>query len=479
MNLKLNEVFAKTKILCTLGPATADADMIEKLLLAGMDGVRLNFSHGDYSSYEKIFKEIDKACVDESTPLSILLDLQGPKIRIGELIESEIELYSGEKIELTVRNVKGTRDLISTSYQSLTVDARVGDPILIDDGLIRLRIIKKKEDSVECIIENGGILKPKKGMNLPGMKLSTPSVTEKDYRDLEFALKHRIDYIALSFVRSARDIQDLREWLRKKNLLRPIIAKIEKKEAVDDLDNILKVSNGIMVARGDLGVELPAEDVPGIQKTIIKKCNSIGKLVITATQMLDSMIHNPIPTRAEASDVANAVLDGTDVVMLSGETSVGKYPLQSVQMMNKIVRKAEERLPPLKDCDLIIPSDLEENLFDSVGRAIASISSQTNAAAIVVFTFKGRTAKNLSKFGTKAKIIAISNSFDTMNNLCLHWGVTSLFLDEIDKEHLAIDKAKKLILDAKLVNTGDIVIFAAGAPYSEKSRANWIRFEVM
>jgi len=479
MNHNLTSPLAKTKILCTLGPATNSSEMIERLILAGMDGVRLNFSHGDYLSFEKLFHEIDEACIDENIPLTILVDVQGPKIRIGELTQPEIELMDGDKIEITIRNIKGTKDIISSSYQYLPTDASIGDPVLIDDGLIRLRIIEKRTDSVVCIIENGGILKPKKGMNLPGMKLSTQSVTEKDFKDLEFALQHRIDYIALSFVRGANDIHYLRSWLKNKNLLRPIIAKIEKKEAVDDLDNILKAADGIMVARGDLGVELPAEDVPHIQKAIIKECNSVGKLVITATQMLDSMINNPIPTRAEASDVANAVLDGTDVVMLSGETSIGKYPVQTVKMMNKIITKTEEMLPALKTDNLIIPSNLEENLFDSVGRAIASISSQINASAIVSFTFKGRTAMNLSKFRPKAKIIALSNSFKTMNKLCLRWGVISLFMNEIDKEHLAIDKAKEKILDAKLVKPGDIVIITAGAPYSEKGRTNWIRFEVI
>lgn len=479
MNRKLTEVFAKTKILGTLGPATAEAGEIKKLILAGMDGVRLNFSHGNYEFFEKLFENIDIACEEESTPLSILIDLQGPKIRVGELKQPEIELRTGEKIEITTEDIKGDEKQISTSYKSLADDARVGDPVLIDDGLIRLKIEKRKKKSVVCTIENGGILRPKKGMNLPGMKLSTPSVTEKDYKNLEFALQHRVDYIALSFVRSAGDIIELRKWLKKKGHLRPIIAKIEKKEAVDNFDKILDAADGIMVARGDLGVEMPPQEVPIIQKTIIKKCNSVGKLVITATQMLDSMIHNPIPTRAEASDVANAVLDGTDAVMLSGETSVGKFPDLTVHIMNDIVQNAEKHLPPVDENSFKIPENIEENLFDSVGRAVATISKQINAAAIVVFTFKGRTAKNLSKFKPKSKIIALSNSFDTMNNLCLRWGVTSLFLEEIDKEHIAIDRAKKLILEAGHVVPGDVVIFAAGAPYSEKSRANWLRFEVM
>jgi pyruvate kinase len=444
-----------------------------------MDGIRLNFSHSNYDFYAALYGEIDKACEDVKTPLAVLMDLQGPKIRIGELTEPEIEITSGDTIEITIEEVIGTKDLISTSYKPLPKDAKINDPILIDDGLIRLKITGKKSNSVICLIEEGGILRPKKGMNLPGMFLSTPSVTEKDFNDIEFALNYRVDYIALSFVRSAKDILHLRQWLKDKNQIRPIIAKIEKKEAVDNFDEILDAADGIMVARGDLGVELLPQEVPIIQKMIIKRCNAVGKLVITATQMLESMIHNPIPTRAEASDVANAVLDGTDTVMLSGETSIGKFPIQTVKIMNDIILKTEPYFQPLEDNEFIIPTDLEENLFDATGKAISAISRQVNASAIVVFTIKGRTARNLAKFRSRSRIIAVSNSFETMNNLCLRWGVTSIFMEDIDKEHIIIDKAKKVILDARLVKEGDIVIFTAGAPYSEKSRVNWLRIEAI
>lgn len=479
MSSRLSEVFAKTKILCTLGPNSYTSEDIKKLILAGVDGVRLNFSHGDFNFYSKVFDNIHNACTDEKTPLAILMDLQGPKIRIGELVEPEIELKTGDKIEITAENIIGTSKIISTSYKYLVSDAEAGNKVMIDDGLIRLQILEKRNSSIICLIENGGILKPKKGINLPGMKLSTPSITDKDYSDLEFALEYRIDFIALSFVRSADDITTLKEWLKAKGKSISVIAKIEKKEAVDDFDSILDASDGIMIARGDLGVELQPQDVPVIQKEIIKKCNAVGKPVITATQMLESMINNPIPTRAEASDVANAVWDGTDVVMLSGETSVGKFPLKTAQIMNDIVKNAETHLIPLQDGAFKVPESIEENLFDSVGRAIVSISRQVKAKAIVAFTLKGRTASNLSKFRPDARIIAFSNSFETMNYLCLRWGVTTIFMDEIDKEKIAIDKAKELIVEHGHVKEGDVVIFTAGAPYSEKSRANWIRFEVI
>lgn len=478
MKTKLTESFAKTKILCTLGPATCSVDSIKKLLSAGADAFRMNFSHGDYNFYEELFANINTACTEEKSPVAILIDLQGPKIRIGELETPEIEIVTGDRIEITIDDIIGSKNIVSTSYKSLIDDAKVGDPILINDGLLRLRIRDIKERSVICFIENGGILQPKKGMNLPGMKLSTPSVTEKDYKDLEFALNHHVDYVALSFVRSANDITNLREWLKARNMLRPIIAKIEKKEAVDNFEEILKTADCIMIARGDLGVELDPQDVPIIQKHIIKRCNAVGKLVITATQMLESMIKNPIPTRAEASDVANAVWDGTDVVMLSGETSVGQFPIQTVQMMNNIILMAEKNVGK-ENIKFEIPEQIEANLFDSVSKAIVSISRQINAAAIVVFTYKGRSACNLSKYRPDAKIIAVSNSFDTMNNLCLHRGITSVFQEEIDKENIAIDRARKLVLEAGHVKAGEFVIFMAGAPYSEKSRANWLRFEAM
>ena len=470
---------AKTKILATLGPATQSVSSIRQLILGGVDGVRLNLSHGTYDFFEELFSSIHTACLEEDTPLAVLVDVQGPKIRIGELEQPSIELQTGNSIEITIDDIKGNEKIISTSYKQLVSDAQVGNQILINDGLIRLKIISKKEKSLECEIVNGGTLTPKKGMNLPGMNLSTPSITEKDFRDLEFVIKHRIDYIALSFVRSANDVVELKKWLSEKGKNIPVIAKIEKKEAVDNLFEIILAADGIMVARGDLGVELPPQEVPVLQKTIIRQCNAMGKLVITATQMLESMINSPIPTRAEASDVANAVWDGTDVVMLSAETSIGKFPFRTVQIMNDIIISAELHNEDRFQNYFITPDSLQEKLFESVGKAIVEISKQINAQAIVVFTFKGRTARIISKYKPESKIIAISNSFETMNNLCLRRGVTSVYGEKIDKEHPAIDDAKELILNSGLAKKGDLIIFTAGAPYSEKSRANWLRFEVI
>lgn len=475
----MNTNSRKTKILATLGPQTSDVESIKQLIKSGVNAVRLNMSHGTYEFYSTLFENIHSVRTELNTPLAILADLQGPKIRIGELSKPEIEIISGNNIEITTAEITGNEKIISTSYKNLPEDAEVDNLILINDGLIRLKIIEKKKNSVLCKIENGGILSPRKGMNLPGMKLSTPALTEKDFDDLNFLLDKPIDYFALSFVRKADDIYELKDWLKKKRKEIPIIAKIEKKEAIDEFDSILNIADGIMIARGDLGVELSPAKVPVIQKEIIKKCNETGRLVITATQMLESMISSPIPTRAEAADVANAVWDGTDVVMLSGETSVGKHPIETVKMMHEIIINAEQHFIQNDNIKFQVPEVFEENLFDSVLKGITSVSDQIKADAIVVFTYKGRAARGLAKFRPSSKIIAISDSFETMNKLCLRWGVNSLFIDKIDKQNAAIKEAIDLILNAGLVKKGNLVIFLSRAPVSESGRSDFFHFEVL
>ena len=476
MSKELKQTFAKTKILATLGPATNSVEKLEELIDAGADAFRLNFSHGTYESFEKLFENINNVCKKKSMPIAILIDLQGPKIRIGNLEKEEIEIVTGDEIEITTDDIPGTKNKISTSYKLLPSDAKVGNDILIDDGLIQLKVKKKNKNSVVCEIVEGGILKPKKGMNLPDMQLSTPSFSEKDLNNLEFALNHRVDFVALSFVRKAEDIKSLRKILSEKNKVIPIIAKIEKPEAVKNFDEILNEADGIMVARGDLGVELDPEDVPLIQKQIIKKCKSVGKLVITATQMLESMIHNPVPTRAEASDVANAVWDGTDVVMLSGETSVGKFPVEAVCTMNNILLKTESSSDFNINIKYEIPQQLNDNLFDSTGNAIARIAEQINASLIVVFTHFGRKAKVISKYRPAANIIAISDNFETLNRLNIYHGIRPYFLEKFESEDFVIEKANEILLKNNLIKKGDVVIYTAGAPHTEKSRSNWMRF---
>ena len=475
----MKEGLAKTKILATIGPASDSEKKLISLIESGVDAFRMNFSHGSYEYFDKLFSNIHKVREKLGLPIPILQDLQGPKIRVGELEQPEIELVAGDKIEITTKKVMGSKEKISITYDDLIKDAVIGDKILIDDGLIHLIVIKKNRNTLFCEVVEGGTLKPKKGINLPGMKLSAPSITEKDYEDLKFGLNYKIDFIALSFVRTAQDIIQLKKWLAKNKKTTPIIAKIEKKEAVDNFEEILKEADGIMVARGDLGVELPPEDVPIIQKQIIKKCNEVGKLVITATQMFESMIENPVPTRAEASDVANAVWDGTDVVMLSGETSVGKYPVEAVKLMNKILQKTEAELDYKIQFKYRVPHDLVDNLFDSLGKASVIVANQVEAACIVVFTNHGRKAKVISKYKPTMPVIAISNEFDTLNYLNLQWGITPYFMKDYSDEDAAIKAATEIIKKEKLAGKDDVVIFTSGAPYTEHGRKNWTKFVVI
>ena len=469
----------KTKILATVGPASDSKKKLIELIDAGASALRLNFSHGDEEYFTNLFNTIHEVCTARKVPITILQDLQGPKIRIGNLEKDEIEIFDGNEIEITTKSVLGTERLISASYKELAKDSRVGDTILIDDGLVKLEILSKKDHSVVCKIIEGGILKPRKGMNLPGMQLSTPSFTNADKKNMEFAFKHRVDYVALSFVRYADDIHDLRKWMKRKGYNKPIIAKIEKPEAVDNFEEILEAADGIMVARGDLGVELAPQLVPIIQKNIIGRCNAVGKLVITATQMLESMIKNPIPTRAEASDVANAVLDGTDVVMLSGETAVGKYPVQTIKTMKNILLSTESQSQFKTPVNFETPKNQADNIFDATAKAFVEISNQVNANALVVFTHQGRSANRLSKYNPDAHIFAFSDSFDTLNHLNLHMSIKPYFIKDIMNEDYYIPRAIKILKDDKMIKKGDVVVLTAGAPIDEKDRKNWVRFVVV
>lgn len=469
--------FKNTKILATLGPSSDTTEKIIELIQAGIDGVRLNFSHGSYDYYEKVFKNINDACVAASEPIAILVDLQGPKIRVGELTEPEIEIVEGDKIEITSEEIVGTKENISCSYKNLPTDAQIGNKIFIDDGLIKLEVDSINEKSILCNVIEGGIIKPHKGINFPGMKLSLPSMTEKDFSDLDFALLHRVDFIALSFVRHPNDIKILRAYVEQKGFQKNIIAKIEKPEAVGHIDGIIREADGIMVARGDLGVELPPQEVPVIQKLLIRKCNSAGKMVITATQMLESMIKNPVPTRAEVSDVANAVWDGTDVVMLSGETSVGEYAVESVQMMQSVLSETESHMSIAHKQRTSMPADAVENVFDSVGNALANMAGQLKAEAVVSFSRRGRMARAMSKFRPMTKLVVFSDNFEMMNMLRLTWGIVPIYLEDIPDEIKAIGTALAILREKNLVREGGTVIFTSGSPIDEKGKDIWIRFK--
>lgn len=468
--------FAKTKILVTLGPSTDKPDIFEKILEAGVDAIRLNFSHGNFEYFENLFRMIKKFNSKRENVITTLVDLQGPKIRIGDIENGKFEIKKGEILEISTNDFLGSNNRVSTSYKLLTKDAKPGDTILIDDGLLRFTIDSIKGSSCFCLTENGGELKSRKGMNMPGMVLSTSALTEKDKANIDFALQFDIDYIALSFVRNAGDILDLRNHLKSKGFTKQIIAKIEKPEAVNNFDDILAVSDGIMVARGDLGVEMREHDVPVIQKKIIKKCNSIGKPVITATQMLESMIHNPVPTRAEASDVANAVWDGTDVVMLSGETSVGKFPIETVRVMNNILLSAESEQIFSAKVEFNHPDSFMDNLFDAAGRGVVDIANQIGTSIIAVFTKQGRGAKLISKYKPLALIAAFSKDINVLKMLNLYRGVIPFYIDCFDDEQKAVDEAILKLRKTKLITNEEIVLFTAGSPVPDGGNRNWFRF---
>ncbi|MBN2572082.1 MAG: pyruvate kinase [Ignavibacteriales bacterium] len=470
---------AKTKIIATYGPAIDSRAKIKKLVLCGVNTFRLNFSHGTYEQFRRAIEMIRDVSTELSKPIAILQDLQGPKLRLGELEKKEIKILTNDKITITTKKIIGNSKIISTIYKKLVSDISIGDRILIDDGIIQLKIIQKENDSVVCKILSGGILKPRKSLNFPDSNLTVPSLTQKDIKDLHFGLKNNVDFIALSFVRSANDIIKLKKIIKGKNKSIPVIAKIEKPEAVKNFEEILKVSDGIMIARGDLGVEMQPQEVPLIQKMIINRCNSVGKLVITATQMLESMINNPIPTRAEANDVANAVWDGTDVVMLSGETSVGRYPMKVVKMMSNILLKTEASIQYRQKFNFEIPNNLVDNLFDATGRAYANIADQINADAIIVFTHHGRKAKVISKFRPNAPIYAVSEVTKTLNELSLFWGICPFRIKSLMDKEKAIKYAKAKLANDKLLKKGNVVMFTAGAPFTEERKRSWVKFSII
>ncbi|HEY8428776.1 MAG TPA: pyruvate kinase [Sandaracinaceae bacterium] len=456
----------RAKIVCTLGPATGTPEMVEALVEAGMDCARLNFSHGTHEAHAKMAKMVRDAAAKARRPVAILADLCGPKMRVGRFPKGPVELVEGARFVLTTEDVPGDETRVSHSYEPLPRDVVPGDRILLDDGLLRLRVIETTATDVITEVEVGGMLSDRKGLNVPGAKLSTPALTEKDRDDLAFAVDRLgVEYVALSFVRSADDVAQAQQLAKGT----PIIAKIEKPEAVENLEAILDTADGAMVARGDLGVEMGPEKVPLIQKRIIREVNARGKLVITATQMLDSMIRNPRPTRAEAADVANAVLDGTDALMLSGETASGKYPVESVRMMDAIVREVEREW--LSDAERTIAnvSLLDRQRWghaDAAARAAAMLSYALPLNALVTFTRDGRTARLLSEYRPRSMIIAITSRQEVANRLALEWGVAPRVEIPPDTLEEALRLASALLVREKICKHGDSVAIVMGWPPS-------------
>ena len=470
----------KTKIVCTLGPSTMDVNVLVDLIHSGLDVVRLNFSHGTHEEHSKMLENVREAMRRTGVYVSLLQDLQGPKIRVGEFAVPSIELRPGKRFTITTEPISGNGERVSTTYANLPHDVSPGESILLDDGKLRLRVVEVNGNDVVCDVVVGGKLSAHKGINLPGVAVSAPSMTPKDTLDMEFGLQQRVDFIALSFVRKADDIRELRQAIVErtgKERSVEVIAKIEKPQAVAAIDSIITEADGIMIARGDLGVEMPPEDVPMLQKMIIKKCNDAGKPVIIATQMLESMINSPTPTRAEASDVANAVLDGGDAVMLSGETSVGKYPLEAVQIMERIIRRVESdrRGRPRRVEKL---GGTVSDSHEALGQAACALAEQMKAAAIVAVTHSGQTARVLSRFRPDPPIIAVTDSDKTFRRLNILWGVRGLVVERIDDDSdKALQKIQEMLLESGLVKKGEYVVLLAGQPFFARGSTNFIKVE--
>ncbi|CAI6022290.1 Pyruvate kinase [Paenibacillus sp. JJ-100] len=465
----------KTKIVCTIGPSSESLENTKKLIMAGMNVARLNFSHGDFDEHGGRIKAIRQACEELNKTVAILLDTKGPEIRTGKLEVEPIELVQDEYITLTTEEILGTKDRLSITYADLPKDVQVGSTILIDDGLIGLTVVEVQGTEIKCRIVNGGTIKSKKGVNVPGVAISLPGITEKDANDIVFGIEQGVDFIAASFVRKASDVLEIRELLEKHNAGHiQIISKIENQQGVDNLDEILEVSDGLMVARGDLGVEIPAEEVPLVQKRMIEKCNVAGKPVITATQMLDSMQRNPRPTRAEASDVANAIFDGTDAIMLSGETAAGKYPVESVLTMSRIAEKAESALP-YQELYLKQRVAQQTTVTEAISQSVALSAQDLNAKAIITSTESGHTARMVSKYRPEAPIIAVTTEDRTSRRLALAWGVTPVKGRLVDSTDALFENAIEGGIKTGLVKEGDLVVITAGIPLGRSGSTNLIK----
>lgn len=470
----------RTKIVCTIGPATESEEQLEQLVLAGMNVARLNFSHGAHEAHAAVIERVRRISERLHVPVAILLDLQGPKIRVGALQGGQpIKLVDGETVTITTRRVPGTGSEIPTTYQLLAQDVKEGDRILLDDGLLELRVLSFDATDVRCLVIHGGLLKEHKGINLPGVDVSAPSLTEKDLEDLRFGVSLDVDYVALSFVRKAQDVLDAKEQIRSlqeeyqhgsDQRPIPLIAKLEKPEAVTNLEEILKVVDGAMVARGDLGVEMPPEQVPLIQKHIIARCNDLGLPVITATQMLESMVSNPSPTRAEVSDVANSIVDGTDAIMLSAETSVGAFPIEAVRMMVRIALEIETKSMITRQ-----PHCQKLSQEHAVSHAARALSEEASVKAIVVFTRTGASAHLISTDRPNRPIFAYTPSPQVYQRLALWWGIWSYKIPLGGTTDDLIYLVEKRLIDDHLMQKGDSVVIMGGLPVASEARTNFVK----
>lgn len=469
-----------TKIICTLGPSTNSVEKIVELIHAGMDIARMNFSHGTHADHKACIAMVREASKITGKQIAILQDLQGPKIRIGDL-EKTVLLKQGDRFTITTKDVLGTFERVSTSYKEIVKDVRPGDRILMDDGLLELRVLEKSDTEVITEVVIGGLLKSKKGLNLPGVNMSVPSLSEKDIQDVHFGLDNDVDLIALSFVRSAQDIHDLRQIinLRRKNTW--IVAKIERPESIINLDQIIDATNAVMVARGDLGVEMKTSSVPILQKRIVQMCNAKYKPVIIATQMLESMTENPRPTRAEASDVANAVYDGTDAVMLSGETASGKYPIETVRIMSEIIANVESS----ENYSLLskeryalahnIPNNAQVDLSEAIAISAVDVANTVRAKAIVVLSHTGSTAIKVSKQKPNTQIVVITDNESVQRRMNLVWGVQTIFIETLTSTDESFKVIETRLIEHGLVQRDDVLVYTMGIPILKHGTTDTIK----
>lgn len=466
----------KTKIVATMGPAsTASKEVLRSMILEGVDVCRLNFSHGSHEDHLRTINMIREINREEGLHISILADLQGPKIRIGEVENNAVELADGSKLVITTSPCLGTAEEVHLTYSDFPKDVAIGDFVLLDDGKLQLQVVSSNgKNEVVTKVIHGGTLSSKKGVNLPNTAISLPCITAKDAEDLEFALNQRVDWIGLSFVRSARDIIELKHIIQNKKCHAKVIAKIEKPEAIDDIEDIIKNTDALMVARGDLGVEVPMETVPNLQKMMIKTCRKYAKPTIVATQMMESMIENFMPTRAEVNDVANAVLDGTDAVMLSGETSVGKYPIEVIKAMRKIVLEVEKN-DSIYHKEELPEKNQERFITDSICFNATRLSQRVEAKGIITMTFSGYTAYKISSQRPKSDTFVFTENEQILAQLNLLWGVQGYYYDKMVSTDHTISDSKYILQKMGVLDEGDIVINIASVPIEEKGKSNMVK----
>jgi pyruvate kinase len=469
----------KTKIVCTIGPATETEKCLTDLVNAGMNVMRLNFSHGDFAEHQVRVDNMRKVMKKTGQTVSILQDLGGPKIRIGEFEGGMTTLKPGAKFILTTDSVMGNEHRVSINYPLFAKEVKIGDPVLLHDGKKKLEVIDIKGNDVICKVIVGGEIKNKRGVNLPGSDLTIHSITEKDRKDLQFGLKNKVDFFALSFVRHPEDITELQEILKKAKSNARIIAKIETPQALKNIEEILKLTDGVMIARGDLAIEIPAEEVPMVQKNLIHRCNQLGKPVITATQMLESMIKSPVPTRAEVSDVANAILDGTDAIMLSEETTLGEYPVEAVKMMTRVAENVEKDPQYRALVGSRKYSDAVKRTSDALGNGAIEVAKESGARLIVALTDKGFAARMISRYKPEQKILALTPRETTANQLALSYGCIPVLCKKFDGMAETIKESKNLILKNKLAVKGDKIVMIFGFPLGQSSGTNALVVETL